>query len=725
MRQAMDSGLAPDLFGASGRHPRIFCGPEDLAGWRARCQAGIPGRAFAELRRRADALCDPASPGYLDIERASRAELLSIREKWGYGAANNRGGPLHILSFAAAIGADPRHLAHARRFMCAAASPPPVPPGIGPLTGPHGARYKAAEPVSTAAANGDLPLAFDLLHEHLDAAERALIAGHLRRNVVEPYRRDYLANPRLYAASLGMNPPWHEMTVYAWTLAAVYDPLLDAGAFEELAWCLRLALHQGVDAAGMIGEGPNYGRHDAWRWTTLAEILKRAGSADFWRREPLLTRLLEHWADLLLPGRREIMNVADSGRHSGTVPDLHLLLGARATGSPLLQYAWERLSGRGEIPGHGPVPECLESLGFVTLWERDDAKAGSPQDLGRPLDVAAGDFGVSIMRGGWGTDDLYFALLAAGRRPGCLIHQHLDAGHFTLFALGEAFSIESGYGDSRGAYHSVMLPNGQEPPCSPLHFDQVYPGGRTTVFADSATAAYAKIDSGWQWDCFWAYRHALLIRAPGAEPFVLLLDNMNYRAKFSFYTWLVNTEPGNRIELNEAESRAAIHGRTNRCEVLWSFPPPEAYPSAHFLELAADELDSTPLHHQHHRLGIGRHPRLKATLHGYNGLLLSALLPRRAGMPAAGVERLYGANQFGLVIDHGEVTDTVLVNPQDGRLDAGGLKGEAVMAVARRDRAGRLLWWAAAEAYELAVDGSAVLAFTGEKQLLRQGEWKA
>jgi len=66
-----------------------------------------------------------------------------------------------------------------------------------------------------------------------------------------------------------------------------------------------------------------------------------------------------------------------------------------------------------------------------------------------------------------------------------------------------------------------------------------------------------------------------------------------------------------------------------------------------------------------------------------------------------------------LVICLGDVTDMVVAAPHLRLIDAGGLYGEARIAVARRDAKGRLLWWAAADAYRLDIDGQAVLPRRG------------
>ena len=113
------------------------------------------------------------------------------------------------------------------------------------------------------------------------------------------------------------------------------------------------------------------------------------------------------------------------------------------------------------------------------------------------------------------------------------------------------------------------------------------------------------------------------------------------------------------------------------------------------------------------RWGAGRRLRLIARLFGYNGMLLSALVPRRCDEPAVSFERFGEALQFGLTLRLGPVTDTIVASPFDRHLDLAGIRGEAALAVIRRSPDGSLLWWAAADAYALAVDGAAILPRRG------------
>lgn len=158
--------------------------------------------------------------------------------------------------------------------------------------------------------------------------------------------------------------------------------------------------------------------------------------------------------------------------------------------------------------------------------------------------------------------------------------------------------------------------------------------------------------------------------------------------------------------------------------MAWSYPPAGEYPEPHRIELATDEINSYPLDHVRVglRLGLGIRPRLKATLWAHNGLLLTALMPRRSGRPPVKTERIGGLLQFGFVVHHGTVTNTIVASPVDRTLSLSGLAGEASLAIARRDAQGRLLWAAACDTFACTADRQVVAARQGEPLVL--AEWR-
>lgn len=697
----MNNSETAELF-ATGIHPRILFGPPDAPRLREKIKSGIPGRAMAEITRRCQCCRDPADAKFVQIN--ADGEYLK----------GDASAALHCLGFAYALSGDESLAREGIAIIKALAKPRT-----------SDKNKKAA----SGALGGELPLAYDLFYSVMNAEDRNQVATYLRDGVIRPYQEAILKKP---VWGLGVNTfIWH-FPPYVLALAAVFEPDKDTDAMRQCASLARRSLHLGVDDGGAIGEGPSYGWCDAMALTMVALILRRAGIADLWEEEPRFREMLRHWAYLILPGQRGQNTIGDAWRFAGGErPWWPQLILARQTGDPVLQWIWEQMAGRGPHKVLGNAPERFEKIGYAALWEDDDALSRTPGQEGWPLAKTSGDYGVTVMRSGWDDDDLYFSLLAAGRAPGCYIHQHVDAGHFCLFAMNEAFSIDTGYGDSAGCYHSVMMPAGREPPSAPKDFDAEDYGGRTEAFAAEPAASYGRVNIGHQWDCHWNYRHALMVAAPGADPYLILLDNVNYRDGYCHYEWLINSEPGNRIETDNEAARAVIHGAEHRLEIAWAYPGADDYPQPHRIELGHDIIDSFPIGHRNcdvnyffgtagkqrpmggARWGAGNRPRLKAMLWGFNGMLLSALVPRRKNSATIQTERIAAVGHFGLIVRHGETTDTIVAAPVDRYLDLAGIRGEATLAMTRRNANGDLVWWAAADAYELSIGGTDVMPRRG------------
>lgn len=545
------------------------------------------------------------------------------------------------------------------------------------------------------------------------------------------YEKTFLLAPGKHHFGLGGNTFWRSFEKYVLMLAATWRPGEDDARLPVILGFLRRSIHRGADEGGTLYEGPGYGWRDLEWLSYMAEVLYRLGAADLWREEPRFSEIARNWSYLVLPGGYGQNNYCDASRKGCDRPLLGVLLAARRLNDPVLQWTWEQLGGRDSTRGGRPVPTSWRyGLGQSILWDGDGHKAVSPGDAGQPDARCSGRAGIAISRSDWADDALYCSLLASKRDSSTFVHQQVDSGHLSLYALGEAFSVDSGYGDIKGCYHSVMMPNAQEPSTAPTGFGQMFFGGEMDLFAAGRGADYARVDSACQWECHWAYRHMLHVKGPGAAPYVVLLDNMNHGPDLICYRWQLNSEPGNQIECDAEADRAVIHGKQHRLEVAWCYPSHADYSPSHWLDLSAVTIKGSPrggpgvskdvngqvvakYPHGGWTTGLGERPQLIADLWGVNGVLLTALIPRTADSATVEIERVNATDQLGLIIHHGNVTDTVIGSPQHREIELDGISGEASLVVVRRDNAGHLLWWAAADAYALFVDGDNVLPREG------------
>ncbi|MCX5662941.1 MAG: hypothetical protein NTW19_24925 [Planctomycetota bacterium] len=699
-------------------HPRVLVSPDELPALKARAKTGLNARALAEVVRRSHLWTDPDSPQRID-------------PALGLEAAKKRSDPV--------LGGELHQAIHALGFAYAFTGNKLWADRAVPLLRMMCAKGVDETDFYATTSDGALPIAYDLLAPGLSADDRRFVEVYLRRGI-ELYEAGVL-NRTGTLWGLGTNLFFHTFELYVMQLAAVFDNVTDWPRLDKINELIRMGIHHGLDEGGAIYEGPSYGTGDAAWISTVAEVLLRAGVADLWTEEPKFAAMVRHWAYLILPGMRGQNPIGDAWRYKKGHPHWAAALHAARLNDDALWWVWEQMRSRttqGPPGEEQPMPEFIEyRLGWTLLYENEAARVVTPGQAGWPSARNSGSFGVITMRSGWQDDDLYFSLLAAGRTPGCCIHQHVDAGHFSLFALGEAFSIDTGYGDAMGKFHSVLMPYGDEPRAAPHGFDHMWNGGRVQSFAAGKKADYACVDVHDAWECRWALRGALTVRAAGAEPYVLILDDFNPSPTLASFLWLMNSEPGNRVEIDAQAERVTVQGKRNRLELAWSHPGPADYPVEHRVELDTDTIDSMGLPHRTEgvnyfhgsagaswprgggRWGAGMRPRVKALLYGYNGQLLTALLPRRAGTPAVGVQRIFAPAQFGLTLDHGNgVIDTVVASPISSGLDIGGITGEARLAVVRRDGSGKVVWWAAAEAFTLAIDGKTVLPRRGEVRTL-------
>lgn len=717
----MDSSSRSDtrsLFEDNTR-PRLFFGPDDLPALREKVKRGTCGRVFAEILKRCERYTDAGADDYIDPSK-SVPELL---EGLGGGQMNKTGDALHCLAFAYALSEEERWSEPARALLRTIVESPDTPMELCHAT----------------LAN-QVTIAFDVLCPVMDERERRRVDEFMRVRIRD-YRENHLHSPKVHHWGVGCNVFWRNFEKYVLLLAATWRPDEDREQIPDLLSFLRRGLHMGIDEGGAIYEGPGYGWRDAEWLSYIAEVLYRMGVANLWEEEPRFASLFRHWAYIVLPGGYGQNNYCDAGRTRPDRPHIGMLLAARRLNDPVLQWVWEKLAPYGPVEGWDPAPQRYTwSLGQTILWEDEEAEALPPSEAGYATSRLSGRAGVMTMRSGWGDDDLYLSLLASERTRGNFIHQQVDAGHFSLFALGEAFSIDSGYGDIQGRYHSVMMPNGEEPSRAPHGFGQMFFGGRIEAFGASSGVDYACVNTAEQWECHWAYRHALLVKAPGADPYVVLFDNVNFDPEYRRYLWLMNSEPGNRIGIDQEDERAAVFGKQHRLELAWCYATADQYDPPHWLRLGSDEIDSRPWSGPGYindgatgRLlefcpaggwttGRGRRPRLEAELHGLNGQLLTALIPRRDTEDPVPIERIHGKDQLGFVLRLGDVTDTVVAGLHSRRIDIGGMQGEASLAVVRRDGNGEATWWAAADAFSLAVDGKEVLPRQGECLTLTESD---
>lgn len=697
-------------------HPRIFWSQADVAAQRAKARNPRMATLLTEVLSRCAGYCDPNHASYIDTT-LNRTELVGECADVGHTWQK-----LPALILATMLTDDarwPEKLAAVLRVMTQDRNPLKARIFAHVPATHHDHSLLGGRERNLVSQCGMIPLMYDLLHDRLSDSDRAAARAYLLKEIVDPFV-DFLLDEqtgKAFRAGLGINIGWWEMYSCTWSLAAVYDPndTRHARAMDRLARRVRHGIHMGVDETGIVGEGSFYGAIDIFNWTMIAEVIRRAGVCDFWQTDRRFNDLMKARVYYVLPSRTEILDHGDTPRNSPAGNLIGMLLHTQRTGDPVYQQCWDAYT-RG-IP---PEPRYHQPLGVLGYWLWLDPSIDASTFVANvqrpdwPLAWGGGDYGLHMLRTGWREDDQFFAFFAAGRSPGSIIHQHTDAGHFALAALGEVFCAGRGYGHTPSRYHSVLQINGVEPADAPDSPNgQSWRGGRTLARQVGRQSDYISADLAWQWDACWYQRHALVIRFAGAEPYVVILDNCNYRNDWAFYDWQFQAELGTSIELNQKETRATVYGRVHRLELAWATYASGEYPKPNRIELRADQNEHIFAGTDNPNAEETNYDRLVARLHGYNGVLLSAMLPRRAGTPAVGVRRLAATLQTGLVLDHGHVVDTLVASPVIRQITLDGIDAEATMICVRRDRGGKLLRVTAADSFSLSVDGRELLSPSG------------
>lgn len=232
-----------------------------------------------------------------------------------------------------------------------------------------------------------------------------------------------------------------------------------------------------------------------------------------------------------------------------------------------------------------------------------------------------------MFRTGWSDRDAMFAIEAGKYYP--TTHNQADKGHFTLYAYGSRWAIDSGYGNdqkpegkSQTVAHNCLLVDGRGQALSGAGQGT---SGKIVAFADGPKFGYVLAD------CTEAYqrnhagkpgpgmlrarRHALFIRPAGKVPaYAVVLDDLQKDAQPHDFTWLLHTA-------QELEVVPEARGALVRCR-----EQPAARPRLRlWLQAAAPvkfAVDS-----------YAEHPRLKATVRAVQPDFAALMFPLPSDVP--------------------------------------------------------------------------------------------
>ena len=714
-------------------HPRLFWSADEVAGLRAKADHPKMATLRDQVLEQCAGYVDPEHADFIDTS-LNRTELVGVTHGLGHTWQK-----LARVILAAVLTDDERWfdlLADVLKVFTQ--DPSPMKAWIfkhvgGPTTHHDRSLLDGGPQKNLASQCGTIPLMLDLLWDRLASADRDAACAYLDREFVQPYLKYVLDAPEQpgYQQNLGINLAWWEFYPWVWSLAVLYDPAnpRHVQGMQAAVRQVRLGMHLGTDEAGFVGEGPGYGSIEIFDWWTSAEVFRRMGVVDLWEQDERFAAIMKARVYLQFPDDSGIFDHGDTDRSSGLARYRVMLLHSLRTGDPVYQAAWDRLACGMESDGLGAGPHYpLGVLGYWLWYDPtiDPDTRPDTRSADWPTAPEPGDFGLHTVRTGWSADDMCFAFFTAGRTPGSYIHQHTDAGHFLLHARGETLTAGRGYGHTLSSYHNVLRVEGKEPAHAPQHANgESWRGGHTIAAGASTYCHIIAADLARQWDCCWYHRFAVVINLPGAEPYVALLDHCNPDNDWARFDWQFQVEQGHQVDLFNDEHRAVVRGKQARLDMGFAFLNAGEYPKPSTFELCVEQR-------QHiYADAAASHPHasgqtfecLIGRLASYTGVLLAALTPRGLDAPATRFNALHAPRQCGLTIDHGEVIDTIVANPAVRHLSIGGMDGEATLAVARRDREGRLLSACAADCFSLVIDGQTIAEPRGRARVAIDRVW--
>ncbi|MCX5661601.1 MAG: hypothetical protein NTW19_18140 [Planctomycetota bacterium] len=701
-------------------HPRILCGPADIARLRTQVRRGDGLRLMNALRRK----LRPVIERILNSPDLSKDLDFYGTNTWmGFGWTASMS--MRDMALLAVIDDDEGAGEAARRCL--------LDPAKGTACG--------------VGWTGTGIIAFDILHPRLSPEDRRQYVAKLEPIVHE----GVTTGGRSFYKSAGGNTLVCGQVVRG-VLAALAiqgEPgVADfAPALDRLLKALEASLFCAYNVDGFPEEDIGYGTDVAGGLAWAVEGVRRAGLYDVY--DPVAG--CPHWQRL---GRALLHFVQPWGEYFSMTGDhppcfwnreYCLARIAAQTRDPLVRWVLGAVEFTGKEWADNPHKDFHVELplrkGFqvpvtgLSLLALDELKPGThPAKANAPTAFRDRGRGMVSFRSGWSPDATFVVFDGSQRSPAAQGHFHASCGHFNLTALGEYFGIAPGRYGTEQDQQSLVLVDGKSGRSTNGQWVQTDWHGNLTGYQPGPFCDFASVDSSLQHDCMWARRHLGLVKGKGATPYVWTVEDLNKAHDFREFWWTLNTSPENRIELRHGDvassgatgspGSATITGwrKGNHLDVHFALPAPREYPRPHTLALAQDETTTSSWDYVKDPRGnvpnfvrpaamvnaiVFLKPRLIAKVAGYNGRFMSLMLPRRKGEVPARVERLESVDcSLALRVTFEKVEDTIIWAYEHHLLEAGDVVARGRWCVVRRSRkTGRVLDHALGEGTRLNVAG--------------------
>ncbi len=283
--------------------------------------------------------------------------------------------------------------------------------------------------LATARVAYGIAIGYDLLHDHLDAADRAQIGQALLKNAIEPALDAFAQHPK---------PFWTDQP-HNWTLvcnsglmvaamaAAELDPAATRRLFDLCHDGLRKGL-RGYAPDGAWFEGPGYWSLGTEYFIFLLDALRFA-----------------------LKGKMRELDKVDGfaatalfRRHAGGPTGLQYNYADSEIDQSLSwQMGWLSQHFDKPVPPGVPDMDADAPEPLDLMWS---ALPPYPPDQHPPTSAHFRSCEVVTMRGAWTDPDTTYLAIKGGRNLGHS-HEHFDLGSFVLDAVGQRWAVDLGPDD--------------------------------------------------------------------------------------------------------------------------------------------------------------------------------------------------------------------------------------------------------------------------------------
>lgn len=688
-------GAAGDLY-RDHVHPRVLFGPDDIPALRMRAKRGNGRKIMEHLRRKA---------GYISDWVFESGDLPKIIANWNITSTGKE--TLLFLglidtAMVALLDENERATEAVRRVLTCA----PEARKIG-QTGIRRLGYSVGY---------NMAYAYDIIAPRLSPRDRRLFTQWAVNECIRSLIRS--AGDRYYLSAGGNLTLLAVVSALSNVLTIEGDPGVPPLAKEKrlLLSYLEATLNTAFNPDGYPEEDIGYGTIFGGLLAFIVEPLKRAGIYNAYRDCSGYARFSRAILHFVQPWGGRLSNTGDSGT-SFLNREFVLARQAAETGDPALLWllgslkqmwalgaptaADQHWDGEVELRKGYYVPISAASLLFADRF----TKAVPPGKSRIPTSFCDYTRGIVSFRGGWEKDDTFVVFDGSQRCPAAQGHAHASCGHFSVSALGEYFSVDTGRYNIEQNCHSVTLIDGKSGRSTDGEWVAAHHAGVLAGYRPDAFVDYASVDSSLQHNCFWARRHLGLVKGTGMPAYVWVVDDINKNNAWAEHWWQLQTSPENRFKLyrNRATVIGWRHG--NLMDVHFVLPSSREYPEPHrIIDIVQDvavpssfkyirdpkshvknfERPSDMLHRS-----VFVRPRLLVKIGGLNGRFMSIMLPRGRGTAPASVRRLKSLpGSLAVSVASGNVEDTIIFAFEHNLLEAGDARERGLWCVIRRRHPG-------------------------------------